>query len=148
MRGMYCRGGFGMSDVSKTTQTCAMCRCADFDGGDDGTSGALCWLGGKANVMPPTRCQHFSLDSCFEVDADAQSSIQTTTQTHQDTLRLILNSDTRPCLYAHEVAALTAAIAALDALTEIARIGVDMRSDFSRSAKQSEIARKALNYAR
>lgn len=39
---------------------------------------------------------------------------QTTMQTHQDTLRLILNSDTSPRLYAHEVAAIHAAIAALD----------------------------------
>lgn len=30
------------------------------------------------------------------------------------------------------------------ALTEIARLGVDMRSDFSRSAMQSKIAREAL----
>lgn len=39
---------------------------------------------------------------------------ETTTQTHQDTLRLLINSDTSPCLYAHEVAALRAAIEALD----------------------------------
>lgn len=31
-------------------------------------------------------------------------------------------------------------------LTEIARLGVDMRSDFSRSAMQSKIAREALKY--
>lgn len=48
---------------------------------------------------------------------------QTTTQTHQETLRLILNSDTSPCLYTHEVAALQAAIAALD---EVDALKVDL----------------------
>lgn len=43
---------------------------------------------------------------------------QTTTQTHQETLRLLLNSDTSPCLYAHEVAALRAAIEALERSAE------------------------------
>lgn len=31
-------------------------------------------------------------------------------------------------------------------LTEIARLGVDMRSDFSRSAAQAKLAREALNH--
>jgi hypothetical protein len=44
----------------------------------------------------------------------APAGTPTTAQTHQDTLRLLLNSDTSPCLYAHEVAALKAAIEALD----------------------------------
>lgn len=43
---------------------------------------------------------------------------KTTTQTYQETLRLLLNSDTSPCLYAHEVAALQAAIEALERSAE------------------------------
>jgi hypothetical protein len=44
-------------------------------------------------------------------------------QSHQETLRLLLNSDTSPCLYAHEVEALTAAIAALD---EVDALKIDL----------------------
>lgn len=38
------------------------------------------------------------------------------TQTYQETLRLLIFSDTSPSLYSHEVAALRAAIDALDKL--------------------------------
>lgn len=38
------------------------------------------------------------------------------TQSHQETLRLLIHSDTSPSLYSHEVAALQAAIEALDQL--------------------------------
>jgi hypothetical protein len=53
-----------------------------------------------------------------EIIAAARADPNTTTQTHQETLRLLLNSDTSPCLYAHEVAALLAAIKALDRSAE------------------------------
>lgn len=52
-------------DVSDALD-CSMCRHADFDGGDDGPSGAICWRGGGASVMPPVRCAHYEMDASFK----------------------------------------------------------------------------------
>ncbi len=42
--------------------TCSRCHHADFD--DD--TRPLCWLLGRAEAMPATRCAHFDLDEAFK----------------------------------------------------------------------------------